>query len=81
MATSNISHIERETTQVSHPSLVRIANVLDVSLDQLVCDSLPVASDYLERDIAELLAGCSPEEKRLIRNIMQAAVDSLREFP
>lgn len=39
VATSNISHIERATTQVSLPSLVKIANALDTTLDWLVCDA------------------------------------------
>ncbi len=80
MATSNISHIERATTQVSLPSLVKIANVLGVSLDQLVCDSLPVASRYLEQDIAGLLASCSPGEKRFVRELIRTAVNSFGEL-
>ena len=79
MATSNISHIERATTQVSLPSLVKIANVLNVSLDQLVCDSLPVSDSYLEKDIAEFIKGCTTKEKKIVRNIIEATVNSLRE--
>lgn len=79
MATSNISHIERATTQVSLPSLVKIANVLNVSLDQLVCDSLPVSTDYLEKDIAELLKDCTTTEKKIVRNIIDVTIKTLRE--
>lgn len=79
MATSNISHIERATTQVSLPSLVRIANVLNVSLDQLVCDSLPVAAEHLNEDIAILLADCTPRELHLIRSLIEAALASVRD--
>lgn len=80
MVTSNISHIERATTQVSLPSLVKIANVLNVSLDQLVCDSLSVCSTtYLEKDIADLLAVCSPEEKQIVKDIVAATVKTLKE--
>ena len=79
MATSNISHIERATTQVSLPSLVKIANVLGVSLDQLVCDSLPVSSNYLEKDIAELLKSCTPKEKKIVRNIIKVTIKTLHE--
>ena len=34
---SNISHIERAATKVSLPTLLQIANALNVSLDELVC--------------------------------------------
>ena len=33
ITTSNVSHIERATTQVSLSSLVKIANALDTTLD------------------------------------------------
>lgn len=80
MATSNISHIERATTQVSLQSLVKIANALNVSLDQLVCDSLSsMSSAYLDRDIAELLENCSPREKKIIRNIIEVTIKTLQE--
>ena len=79
MATSNISHIERATTQVSLPSLVKIANVLNVSLDQLVCDSLPVATNYLDQDIGMLLKDCTAQEKKIVRNIIAVTIKSLRE--
>ena len=79
MATSNISHIERATTQVSLPSLVKIANVLNVSLDQLVCDSLPVSDVYLEKDIAEFVNSCTTREKKIIRNIIEVTIKTLRE--
>lgn len=78
--TSNISHIERATTQVSLSSLVRIANALDTTLDPLVCDSLQtVAHVYVEQDIANLLNGCSLAEKQIIKDIMIATKKSLIE--
>lgn len=80
VATSNISHIERATTQVSLPSLVKIANALDVTLDQLICDSSnPIAEIYIEQDIAHLLQGCSLSDKRIIKDIIIAAKKALNE--
>lgn len=80
MATSNISHIERATTQVSLQALVRIANTLNVSIDQLLCDSLSMADSYLDKDIAQILEGCSPKEKKIVRNIIESTIKSLREY-
>lgn len=37
---SNISHIERAATKVSLPTLLHIANALEVTLDELVFGSL-----------------------------------------
>ena len=80
VATSNISHIERATTQVSLPSLVKIANALNTTLDQLVCDSLnSVADIYVEQDISNLLEGCSLAERQIIKDIIVATKKSLKE--
>lgn len=80
VATSNISHIERATTQVSLPSLVKIANVLETTLDQLVCDSsLPIAELTLDQDIAAILQGCTIAEKQIIKDILIAAKKTLKE--
>lgn len=69
--TSNISHIERATTQVSLSSLVRIANALNTTLDQLACDSLySVANLYIEQDISSLLEGCSLAKGRLSKILL-----------
>ena len=38
---SNISHIERGATKLSLPTLVSVANALEVTVDQILCDSLP----------------------------------------
>ena len=37
---SNISHIERGATKLSLPTIVNIANSLNVTVDDLLCDSL-----------------------------------------
>ena len=80
VATSNISHIERATTQVSLSSLVRIANALNTTLDQLACDSLySVANLYIEQDISNLLQGCSLSEKQIIKDIIIATKKTLKE--
>lgn len=79
VATSNISHIERSTTKVSLPTLVKIANVLNVSLDQLVCDSLPISDIYLEKDIASMLEDCTSTERKIIKDIILVTKKTLRE--
>lgn len=76
---SNISHIERAKTKVSLPTLIRIANVLEVSVDQLLGDSLYYAIDIAEEDIALLLKDCTAREKKIIRDIIIATKETLRK--
>jgi len=78
--TSNISHIERATTKVSLPTLVKIANALNVSLDQLVCDSLPVSEIYIEKDIAAILDDCTIKEKKILKDIILVTKKTIREY-
>lgn len=54
-AISSVSHAERGTSQPSLQLLVRFCNILDITVDQLLCDSLPIAQNTLEKDISELL--------------------------
>lgn len=80
VATSNISHIERATTQVSLFTLVKIANAFNVTLDQLVCDSSnPIAELYIEQDIANLLQGCTLSEKQIVKEIISVIRKTLKE--
>lgn len=79
VATSTIAHAENGTSKPSLPLLLKVANTLNVTLDQLVCDSLPVAETYLEKDIADLLADCSLTEKRIIRDIIIATKETFRK--
>lgn len=78
-ATSSISHIERNTHTVSLKMLVDIANALDVSVDQLLCDSLPVINAYLDKDISDLLTDCSVSEKKIIHDIIAVTKKTVRE--
>ena len=76
--TSNISHIERGASKVGLSTLVRIANALGVSLDDLVCDSIMCEKDVFDHDIAEELKDCSPEEIRMISDMVKVLKTTLR---
>ena len=75
---SNISHIERGATKLSLPTLVNIANALEVTVDELLCDSLPASRNVLEREVAQLLADCSHLELKIITETVLALKESLR---
>ena len=79
VATSTIAHAENGTSKPSLPLLVKTANALNVTLDQLVCDSLHVIDTYIEKDICDLLGDCNTREKQIFRDIIAATKESIRK--
>ena len=79
VATSTIAHAENGTSKPSLPLLLKVANALNVTLDQLVCDSLPVIDTYIEKDIADLIADCSTTEKQILRDIIAVTKETMRK--
>lgn len=76
---SSVSHAERGTSQPSLQLLVRFCNILNITVDQLLCDSLPIASDMLEKDISDLLNGCNQQELKIIKDIIAVTKKTLKE--
>ena len=75
---SNISHIERAATKLSLPTLVNISNALEVTLDEIVYESL-IKNDHITCDIInELLADCSTKEISAIIEIIKTTKSILR---
>ena len=75
---SNISHIERAATKLSLPTLVNIANALDVSLDELVYNNLKKSTHVSASIIDELLSDCTPEEIKAIAEVIKTTKNVLR---
>ena len=76
---SNLSHIERAATKVSLPTLMNIANALEVSLDELVCGSL-VRSEHISiRQLNELLSDCTPDELQAVIEMVKITKKILRK--
>lgn len=76
---AHYSHIERGNTKPSLPTLIRIANVLDVSIDDLLCDNLSKSTHVRVKDINELLADCSSTEIKALVEVLTVAKRALRE--
>ncbi len=76
---SNISHIERAASKVGLGTLVKIANVLEVSVDDLLCDSILCERESFENQLVDLTKDCSPKELRLITDLVCAMKDSMRK--
>lgn len=76
---SNISHIERGATKLSLPTLVNIANALEVTVDDILCDSVKNARASFEREVSELLSDCSHRELKILTGTMRALKENLRK--
>ena len=76
---SNISHIERGATKLSLPTIVKIANALNVTVDDLLCDSLTAAKNSYENDAIDILADCSHDELLIITEMMRSLKSALRK--
>lgn len=75
---AHYSHIERGHTKPSLPTLIRIANVFDVSIDDLLCDNLSKSTHVRVKDINELLDDCSSTEMKALVDVLTAAKRALR---
>ena len=77
---SNISHIERGATKVSLPTLVRLANALGSSLDEIVYGSIIVNDHISNKKINELLEDMSASELMAMVEIISHAKGVLRKY-
>lgn len=75
---SNISHIERGATKLGLPTIIYIANALDVTVDQLLCDSLKKSEGIYQNELLDLLSDCSQAELRIICETSKALKENLR---
>lgn len=75
---THMSNVETGTTRVSLTTIVRIANALGITSDDLLCDSVIKAKVQFEKDIALVLEDCDEYEIRVIRDLAAAAKETLR---
>ena len=75
----HLGHVESAKTKVSLPTLVKIANALDVTLDFLLFDSMQVLTDSYDLDFRNALAGCTDEEKAMLLEILKMQIKLLQK--
>ena len=75
-----ISHIETGRKRASLEMLVRIANALNASVEQLIADNLTAGQYRGDQELSRLLAGCTPYERRVILELAQALRYILEEY-
>lgn len=74
-----ISHIETGRKKTSLEILVRIANALNVSVDQLLADNLTASQYKYDAELYQIIKECSNYERRVILDIALAVKFSLEE--
>lgn len=79
MSASYISHIETGIKKASLESLVRIANVLGITVDRLLYGNQPNNQKEYLGEFSELLKDCNSGEKRILFDVAAATKNSLRE--
>lgn len=73
ISTTHMSHIETGNTKLSLPVLVDIATVLAVRTDDLLNTRSTNTTSESIQDVASVLEGCSPQEAKVIVDVVKAA--------
>ncbi|MBQ8786299.1 MAG: helix-turn-helix transcriptional regulator [Oscillospiraceae bacterium] len=73
-----ISHIETGRKKASLETLVKIADVLNVTVDRLLCGNQEHNSKDYEPELRELISDCSIYEKSVIYDTAHSVKKSLR---
>lgn len=71
LSTQHISNIENAKTKVSLEKIVDIANVLDCSVDELLCDSVVKAKVIYVNEVAGLIDTFSDAEMRALPEFLR----------
>ena len=73
-----ISHIENARKRASLEILVRIANALNTSVDQLLVGNIDYDNHECDMEFCRIIADCNSCEKRVILEIAAAAKSTLK---
>lgn len=79
LSVSYISHIETAHKKASLESLVRIADVLEVTVDEILNGNQLYNPTEYQTDIDLIISDCDPSEKRLMYELMQSMKNILRK--
>lgn len=72
LSTQHISNIENAKTKVSLEKIVDIANILDCSVDELLCDSVVKAKVIYVNEVAGLIETFSDAEMRALPEFLRS---------
>lgn len=78
LTSQHISHTEVASTKISLPSLVKIANALNTSIDRLLTDSVHDSKPHLMDDVQATFCDCDPDEIYVMLEAANAVKRSIR---
>lgn len=74
----HMSNIETGNSSVSLTTLVAIANVLTVSVDELLCDTVLASKVVFEKEAKDIFTDCNELEIRVLVDILKSSKQSMR---
>jgi len=77
LSASHYSNIETAKTKLSLPAIVALANALQVSVDELLCDSLVAGRALIENEVSLILQDCTQPEVAVIMKTLRILKESL----
>lgn len=76
---AHMSNVETGKTKVSLPTLIQIANALNVSVDFLLCDNVISSKVIFENEAKEIFGDCDDYEIRTLVELLKSAKEIMRE--
>ena len=73
LSTPHISNIETGNTKLGLPTIIHLANVLDVSVDELLCDNIHHSEQIYCNELADLVKDCSVDELHIISELAEGS--------
>ena len=80
LSTNSVSHIECGNTKFSLPSIVAVANALDITVDCLLMDVVDNSLIQFKRELVELFDNCSKEEYTLLSEVCKTTLATYRKL-
>lgn len=75
----HVSNIKTGNSSVSLTTLIAIANLLKVSVDELICDTVLKTKYVFSKEANEIFRDCNEYEIRVLVEILKAAKYSMRD--
>ena len=76
LSVTYISNIENVHTKVSLPTLVALAQILNVSVDYLLYDNLPAVQESCDARCKQLFDRCSEKKKELALKLLEVLANT-----
>jgi len=75
-----LSHIENARSKASLTAFMKLANALQMTLNDFFCDSLEALCGVFEKQIEQILKDCTASGTRFIAKMLTDMKETLREY-